>query len=58
MDYIRRFNQGRLDALLVSDGFALGLDFKGVDVVMQVGSLPASTSQYTHRCAQSWLAAG
>jgi superfamily II DNA/RNA helicase len=36
---LRRFNSGQLRALLLTDAYGLGLDFKDVDVVLGVSCL-------------------
>ncbi|KAF8055724.1 RH47 [Scenedesmus sp. PABB004] len=47
------FNGGRLPALVVSDAFSLGLDFRAVDVVLQVESLAPSLREYVHRAGRT-----
>jgi superfamily II DNA/RNA helicase len=41
---LRRFNTGQLRALLLTDAYGLGMDFKNVDVVFGV-SVASFTSQ-------------
>lgn len=48
---LQKFNGGQQQVLLASDAFGLGLDFQGVDVVLQVEFLAASIRQYVHRWA-------
>lgn len=48
---LERFNRGHLDALVTTDAFGLGLDYKDVDVVMPLASLAPATHAYIARCA-------
>ncbi|WIA16185.1 hypothetical protein OEZ85_012898 [Tetradesmus obliquus] len=50
---LRRFNSGKLRALLLTDAFGLGLDFQEVDVVLSVESLPAGQQQYIRRAGRT-----
>eukprot|EP00775_Hariotina_reticulata_P006686 gene6686-6909_t len=50
---MNKFNAGEQQVLLASDAFGLGLDFKHVDVVVQVEFLAASIRQYVHRAGRT-----
>eukprot|EP00879_Flechtneria_rotunda_P017068 GHRR01017875.1.p1 GENE.GHRR01017875.1~~GHRR01017875.1.p1 ORF type:complete len:545 (+),score=177.44 GHRR01017875.1:384-2018(+) len=53
MNTLRKFNNGEVRVLVVTDAFSQGLDFKDVDVVIQAKALAPSLKNYAHRAGRA-----
>jgi superfamily II DNA/RNA helicase len=48
---LAKFNIGKLNALVTSDAFGLGIDYQGVDVVLCLDEAARTAQAYVARCA-------